>query len=585
MSFNAFKRVEIPQPNEVEDKGKNLIKWGNDNLYPQFLNGIYQNVSIQSGIIRSKVHYTVSGGLAYEGENTIKWDLFFKNGNSDYNLQEVVTQASQDFELYNGVLIFVYQDVVRRKFSKIEVGDFDKHRKKIGSKNIFYCEDWSDRNADIQEIEPYNPLKKNIPLSFIIYEERPKQFTEGNKIINGNYPLPPYSGAIRSLSTDLKISDYQLNEISNNFSLGTILNLNNGEPEDEEAKKRLEKSIKDHATGEKNAGGVLSIYNNGKDREASVLNLNGNDLNDRYLSLSKDVRSNILLAHSVTAPILFGIKTEGSLGNATELEIGYNIMNSNYFENRRTALTDLVKYIASTAYNLQGDVYFKEKQLGFLPKKEEVKISENKAFKSKFSDDDVIKLFEKYGKERSSESIYTRALPNEFDADVEEFNVINEFNKDKFEFTQEVKSRVLSLINDGNDFNTIKKSLSLNPSELALYYKNLKDSNLIDNNGKLTNIGRRSVAQQDNSLIEIVYSYDKAPGIKGASILPTTREFCERLVNLSRTRVWTRQDIDNITDFVGRNVFMYRGGWYNNPDTEKATPWCRHIWKQEIIFK
>jgi hypothetical protein len=53
----------------------------------------------------------------------------------------------------------------------------------------------------------------------------------------------------------------------------------------------------------------------------------------------------------------------------------------------------------------------------------------------------------------------------------------------------------------------------------------------------------------DNSNVgtEIVtrYTYQKAPGISGAKIIPTSRDFCVRLAALNR--VYTREDIDQIS--------------------------------------
>lgn len=50
-------------------------------------------------------------------------------------------------------------------------------------------------------------------------------------------------------------------------------------------------------------------------------------------------------------------------------------------------------------------------------------------------------------------------------------------------------------------------------------------------------------------------------------------------------RTYTRQDIDNISERVDRDVWKYRGGWYTNPETKATTPYCRHEWVQQIAIK
>jgi hypothetical protein len=62
-----------------------------------------------------------------------------------------------------------------------------------------------------------------------------------------------------------------------------------------------------------------------------------------------------------------------------------------------------------------------------------------------------------------------------------------------------------------------------------------------------------------------------------------SRAFCEKLIDLNRT--YTRQDIDNISQRVDRDVWKYRGGWYTNPETKATTPYCRHEWVQQIAIK
>ena len=141
------------------------------------------------------------------------------------------------------------------------------------------------------------------------------------------------------------------------------------------------------------------------------------------------------------------------------------------------------------------------------------------------------------------------------------------------------------MLSDKNDYNSIRKSLGINAFKLTRIYKRLNSLGLIEG-VKVTTNGMREIARQDVSRIQIFYSYDKNPSITGPSILPNnrTRDFCKTLVGLSASRVWSREDIQKISDRAKRNVFAYRGGWYNNPQTKKKSPWCRHIWKQEIVF-
>ena len=579
------KNISIPKPFEKDNKKDNIKNWGLDNLYPYFLNYLYQNSAVQSGIINSKVHYTTSGGLNYEGIDKEKFDAFFGNGNSDYNLDELTEQMSKDLEISNMFCLRGVWSLDKSKCDKLEVVDFEKVRYRLDDELIAVSNNWSDlRDNTIKLIEPFDSGKRDAREFYLIYQEKSKQSVEGRIVNDSSYPQPPYSGGLTSILTDVKINKYQLSEITSGFSTGTIINLNNGIPTDDKEKRAIEKDIQDNATGEDNAGGTIVLYNNGKDNEASVLSLTGNDLKDRYLALSQDNRNNIVLAHSVTTPILFGIKTEGSLGNATELEIGYKIMKANYFKYKQRAILSALNHIGKKANGLAGKITFNEVNLDFLePKVEEVA----PVFKKEEHSEEinVVELFEKSGRERGENCLMTRCLPSEFDADEEREKFLNDFKKESFAQLSAIENQVLAMLEDGNDYNSIRKSLNINAFKLSRIYKRFKQIDLIDKNAKVTTKGKTEIARQDVTRIQIFYSYDLNPSITGEpDLLPTSRDFCVALVGFSASRVWSREDIDKISSRIGYNAFAYRGGWYHNPKTDKNQPYCRHVWKQEIFF-
>jgi DNA-binding MarR family transcriptional regulator len=83
--------------------------------------------------------------------------------------------------------------------------------------------------------------------------------------------------------------------------------------------------------------------------------------------------------------------------------------------------------------------------------------------------------------------------------------------------------------------------------------------------------------------MEVRYFYDWKTGIpsgeKDTSAHPS-RPFCKRLMDLDK--LYTRTDIDRISNRVGLNVFMYGGGWWNMGNGVNS-PSCRHIWKSVIV--
>lgn len=63
-----------------------------------------------------------------------------------------------------------------------------------------------------------------------------------------------------------------------------------------------------------------------------------------------------------------------------------------------------------------------------------------------------------------------------------------------------------------------------------------------------------------------------------------TRPFCARLLKLAETKLWSRSDIENISERLGYSVWDRRGGWFTEPNGNHR-PYCRHRWQVKIVTK
>jgi hypothetical protein len=161
---------------------------------------------------------------------------------------------------------------------------------------------------------------------------------------------------------------------------------------------------------------------------------------------------------------------------------------------------------------------------------------------------------------------------------------LEEFRKQNFQIEDAILSNILSLIADGDDFDAIAASMDISPADLAISYGKLSRDGYLDKQGQITQKGILEVATQDASRLSIVYSYEVRPELAQPEVIPTTRDFCRKLIELDR--VYTREEIDSISTLgsVNRNVWLFRGGWYHDPNTDKTTPFCRHYWAQNIVY-
>ena len=546
------RQVEVPE--FLENDSQELVWWGKDNLIPQWLNYLYYTSAVHQGIINGKVNFVVGGGIVGNEELVKMFDPILK-------------YISADIEISNSAYVKAIFDPSGQIIGKVKHIPFEWVRvTKSGKYQV--SEDWT--NSQFKPITYVSINDRTDEMVCIIpFKEHGRQYKldpNKRKVSLNYYPQIPYSGSIKSIMTDIEIKNYEFSEVVNNFSLGTVLSLNNGASPNEEDRNKVKDYIIDSATGSDNAGGVMVVFNNGKDTEPTVLHLNGNQLHERYLSLGESVQNNILKGHGVVSGELFGFTRDGNF-NQSNLDIAFHLMNQTYFKMRRNQILSIIDAVAEIN-GIINDVTFEE----FVMPTAKV---ETPRFKlaDENKDDDIIQAFANCGRERTGKEDVI--LFGNFDEDL--------FKKN-FAELNETAQRVLQLISEETPFDAVMEATETRATELAKIYQRLTDLGLIEVDGTITQQGKVQVARQDIARIETVYSYEVKPSY-GAEVIPTTRPFCKKMIELSQTRFWTIEDINAISSRFGMDVWRYRGGWYHNPDTGKNEPSCRHYWKQNVIFR
>ena len=91
----------------------------------------------------------------------------------------------------------------------------------------------------------------------------------------------------------------------------------------------------------------------------------------------------------------------------------------------------------------------------------------------------------------------------------------------------------------------------------------------------------------EEEVVEVRYRYDWRPeyaGLSKADGYDKSRKFCQTMLDLSATKLYTRSDINDIGQLVGWNVWERRGGWFTLPNGNHR-PSCRHMWVQQLVVK
>lgn len=76
--------------------------------------------------------------------------------------------------------------------------------------------------------------------------------------------------------------------------------------------------------------------------------------------------------------------------------------------------------------------------------------------------------------------------------------------------------------------------------------------------------------------VQIMYSYEGPQDSRN-------RPFCAKMLELDR--LYTRKDIEAISNRLGYSVWARRGGWYTLPGTNEHRPFCRHSWFSNVVVK
>ena len=206
--------------------------------------------------------------------------------------------------------------------------------------------------------------------------------------------------------------------------------------------------------------------------------------------------------------------------------------------------------------------------------------------------------------EQSFVSMQDDLLVNEFAAcgdNVEDFEVVETHDAKGYQAFADEEINVLK----ANVLDLISKDKRVTPEVMAKVLN--KSVEQIDNalealklEGYLTQIGEAiSILNPNYTPIirQLTEPLSKIPGgdktTKTEVLLRYTysgpedsknRPFCARMLQLAKTKLWSRADIENISERLGYSVWDRRGGWFTEPNGNHR-PYCRHRWQVKIVTR
>lgn len=333
---NNYKHIvlqfdQAEQPIFKEKKKDGYVEFGKDNNYPNYLLSLYNESPKHGAIIKSKCNYIYGKGFEIPGNANSKGETW----------NQIVKRCIKDDELYRGYYLQVIWNRAKQ-VSEVYHIEFAKVRVSKDMQEFYVKNDWTDFR---EKARCYQAFNLNNPIGSQIFYY--KEYNPSSEI----YPLPSYFQGLNYIESDIKVSRHLLGLANQSFTGTTLINLNNGNPINEEHKGQVERDLLNKFTGDAGKR-VVIMFNNSKDNAAEILPLGTSTLTkEDFNNVNNLISQEIMICHQVVSPSLMGVKTEGQLGGRGEIREAYEIFKNVYCEER----INEVESIFTKFRNLKGE--------------------------------------------------------------------------------------------------------------------------------------------------------------------------------------------------------------------------------------
>ncbi len=613
-----------------EEKQKDWVIYGAErdggyyNNYGGYLNYLYNKTSKHNAFINGKVHFICGNGVAFDTTNlsvseiAVVDSFLNKNNSNGDNLRDVIRKCTLDKKNYGGYYIEVILSKGGLKYEYLHMSWNSLRASKDGD-GYFYSKDWTKQKQNKEDtglefIPNFDPEKKNIRSIHCFKEYRPDLDA---------YPLPDFIASVVYAEIDVELSNYRLNAIKSGFNAGTIVSFNNGRPTQED-KDETVAAFEEKFKGTDVANSILFSWAASKDSAPTITRLSPQNVDDQLNSLNDQVTQELIIGHNITNPLLVGVKTAGELGNKDQTIDSFDLWNHGYIIPNKIEIENDFNYLLGlNGFNnrlylkdvkpFEERVTSEQKWSIMTPNEqreaaglEELEEEPTKMVSStvhRFSVDDEeeefaendAEVFRQYGEDidgydfiAKGQSFHAIDKDEVFALEVKNygFDILDGEVKLLYKNIIELLTKDPLLSNEA-----MAKALNVNVSRVNVAVNRLVDDGALKLSEKSSGTQSRKptakaekiVDKQGSSVgeLKIMYTYEARPGLK--PILDTTRPFCKKLINAKK--LYSRQQIETISGIVGYDVWTKRGGWWTQKGGAVTTPFCRHVWVQNIVRK
>jgi len=594
-----FADAKIPEFKEV--RGKEHLLYGEDDNFPEYLLTLFGKSAKHGAIVKNKVTYIYGSGLKAKAPSPIA-DQYLLNANPYQSWNDLAKQSIMDIEVFGG---FYWQMVPTfgGRYNAYLL-PFNKVRVSKDGTQYFFKNNWKDNK---ETPRPFPTFYRGITTESIY------QFREYQPATDNRYALPGYMNACNYIESDVEVSKHTLTNAKTGFSASKFINFYNGEPE-ENKKRSIQRRFEDAFTGSEGKKLIIS-FNNDPNKKPTVDDLGASDLTkEDFTVVDNLITQNIYAGHQITSPMLFGIQTPEKLGGHSEMQLAYEIFKNTYANAKQRQMEDIINYFAEingagtqfefvatdpVSIAISDAMLEKVAPPSWILEKAGIDITKypdvpaaapaqnqqmgvgvNDHLKNmtgrQFQQIERIKRKFKAGQITRDEA--AMLLKNSFGLEDADINVMLGEAQVFSDESEEVNDDELSAAFDSHGEDLSEYEVLRSKS-----FKFDSDEEMIELS-EMFREGQKGLLDRITGTmpkILVRYTYEKRRDAPGPSVLDTTRPFCRKMVALGR--MYSREDIQKISEFVGYNVFKRTGGFWNK--NGKIVPHCRHEWRTNIVFK
>jgi hypothetical protein len=311
-NVHVFNFESHKPPTTTESKRDNWVEFGDDNNYFQYLIDRYNNSTTNSAVINAITKLIYGQGL--DAKDASKKPNDYAQMKMLFRTEVLKKVIKDEYLLGQGYFQLIYNKngsaIVRVEHIPAQLIRAEKCNDKGEITGYYYSDNWEDTKKFVpKRIPAFGFGDKKLELL------RVGDYSVGQKY----YSNVDYIGAIPYAKLEEEIADFLINDVQHGFAPTSVINFNNGVP-DEEKQSIIASDVKRKLTGSSGAK-VVVAFNSDETKKTTIDSVPLNDAPAHYEYLSEEARGKILLGHSVTSGLLFGIPSaNGFSSNADELK-------------------------------------------------------------------------------------------------------------------------------------------------------------------------------------------------------------------------------------------------------------------------